>query len=197
MLFRSNTLVSNTEPHALEARWSAKSITVTFDYDGATDGNHEETRIVTFNEAYGALPDPAKPGHSFAGWHIEGHRAEIFDDTLVAIENDHTLVAAWTARPIEEQSLHVRAINVDRAAGAVILRWDPVQIEGDLVSYEIHATGDLATAAVDWDIYEHDGAAVEIDDSGAAEHKAILKPALLANPLGDKGFFKVKAFTRH
>gem|GEM_PF-6453344 len=193
----ANTLVANTEPHALEARWTAKAITVTFDYDGATDGNDEETRIVTFNEAYGALPDPAKPGHSFAGWHIEGHRAEIFDDTLVAIENDHTLVAAWTARPIEEQSLHVRAINVDRATGNVVLRWDPAQIEGELVSYEIHATGDLTTAAADWDIYEHDGAAVEIDDSGAAEHKAILKPALLANPLGNKGFFKVKALTQH
>jgi len=191
-----DTLVTLTDPHMLEARWDVKSVTVTFDYDGATEGNDEETRTVLIGEAYGALPEPVKPGHTFAGWHIHGYRAEVFDDTLVEIEEDHTLVAAWETLALDEQFLHVRTINVDRAAGIVTLRWDPAQIEGELVSYEIHATGDLATPAAGWDIYAHDGVTVVIDDSGAAEHTALLKPALLANPLGDKGFFKVKALTR-
>ena len=42
--------------------------TVTFDYDGATSGNTDVSKTVTYGENYGTLPSPSKTGYTFDGW---------------------------------------------------------------------------------------------------------------------------------
>ena len=76
------------------------------------------------------------------------------------------------------------------------LTWDTAQIEGTLLYYQIYVTDDLTLQVNHWDIYGHDDNGVTIDDFGKAEHTVTLTPLSLDNPLGDKGFFKVKAMTR-
>jgi len=128
----------------------------------------------------------ANSGDGYLGWTIKN-----------GVNGGYPVLDRVYPNEISEQFLSVSAIDVVQAAGSVTLRWAPAQIEGTLIHYEIFATDDLALDIAGWDVYAHDGAVVVIDDLGTAEHTVTLKPALLDNPLGDKGFFKVKAVTQH
>ena len=69
---------------------------VAFDANGGTVLPSEKT--VTCDAAYGWLPTPVRPGHSFVGWFSEplnGNRVG-FDTTVGAI-GDHFLYAHWDA----------------------------------------------------------------------------------------------------
>lgn len=46
----------------------AKTITVTFNYNGATGGNSVISKDVVYDQAYGDLPEPIKKGYTFLGW---------------------------------------------------------------------------------------------------------------------------------
>ena len=92
----SETVVEATENQTLYAHWDVNSYTVTFDGNGGKPSL--ETERVTFDEAYGDLPEAERTGYTFAGWftEIEGGD-EIENDTVVGIGKDHILYAHWTA----------------------------------------------------------------------------------------------------
>lgn len=79
----------------LTAQWKPASVLVKFDLDGGTvDGKTEaEPVFVTYGEAYGALPEPEKPGVSFKGWIYSGQMIEA--DTKVAMTGEHVLTAVY------------------------------------------------------------------------------------------------------
>ena len=87
------------EGGTLSAEWGANAYTVTFNYDGATDGTNEVTRTVNFNAAYGKLPEPKKPDYGFGGWFLGND--EILSDTLLATAENHALTAKWTVVRVE------------------------------------------------------------------------------------------------
>ena len=68
---------------------------VTYDYQGATSGNTDANKTVTYGENYGTLPAPEKTGYTFGGWKLNNNT--ITATSTVATAADHTLVAEWTA----------------------------------------------------------------------------------------------------
>ena len=79
----------------LTAQWKPASVLVKFDLDGGTvDGKTEaEPVFVTYGEAYGALPEPEKPGVYFKGWIYSGQMIEA--GTKVAMTGEHVLTAVY------------------------------------------------------------------------------------------------------
>ncbi|MDD4443000.1 MAG: InlB B-repeat-containing protein [Kiritimatiellae bacterium] len=81
----------------LTAVWEPDTYTVTFDADGGEVTPASKT--VTFDAAYGALPEPAAPPASRLAWLFGGWAAAdgqpVTDATLVATASDHTLRAVW------------------------------------------------------------------------------------------------------
>ncbi|MBU1509688.1 InlB B-repeat-containing protein, partial [Myxococcota bacterium] len=61
------TIVTNAANHTLYARWTANTITVTFNANGGSAPN-PATRSVSFAAAYGALATTSRTGYTFAGW---------------------------------------------------------------------------------------------------------------------------------
>ena len=94
----ASTQVKTAENHTLYARWNAETYTVTFIYNGATGGDTDPNKSVTFGETYGVLPTPTKTGYSFGGWYTEdnGSGRKIEADTTVTTVGAHTLYAYWT-----------------------------------------------------------------------------------------------------
>jgi len=92
------TLVATAGDHALTARWRVKTLTVRFDSKG---GSACPSHPVTFGQAYGgparSLCVPNWAGWSFAGWRTgdNGTGEAVTDASIVALETDHTLYAAW------------------------------------------------------------------------------------------------------
>jgi len=91
----AGTIVSTAADHTLYAAWTANTYTVTFDPRG---GDSASDITVTFDSAYGALPDITRTGYTFAGWYTEagGEGTLIEADMFVSTASDHTLYAAWT-----------------------------------------------------------------------------------------------------
>lgn len=89
----SSTVVSTASNHTLSAVWSANSYNVSFStgVSGLTFADIE----VTFDQQYGALPNPTRTGYTFGGWYYLGERV-LSTDTVVT-SSDHTLTASWTA----------------------------------------------------------------------------------------------------
>ena len=79
------------------AGWNGKQYTVTFDYQGATGGNEEETKTVIYGSSYEELPVPTRDGYNFKGWYTKANGGSVVgSDTAVSIADDHTLYAQWT-----------------------------------------------------------------------------------------------------
>jgi hypothetical protein len=81
----------------LTAVWEPNTYTVTFDADGGEVTPASKT--ITFDAAYGALPEPSAPPASrlawlFGGW-ADADGQPVTDATLVATASDHTLRAVW------------------------------------------------------------------------------------------------------
>ena len=84
----------------LTAKWTklpGKKITVTFDPDGGTLADDAKSKIVEVGEAYGELPTPTRPGHTFDGW-FSG-TTKITDKSEVTQKDDHKLTAKWIKDP--------------------------------------------------------------------------------------------------
>ena len=123
----SNSVVTIASDHTLAASWNANAYTVTFD---AGAGTVDPTnKAVTFDAAYGELPEPARAGYSFAGWraNTNGVVFGVDSNTVVAVANDHTLAAAWNANAYTvtfdpqggEVSPANKAVTFDAAYGAL------------------------------------------------------------------------------
>ena len=91
------TLITNPNNHTIYAQWTPNTYTVSFDYNGATGGNSQASKTVTYDSTYGSLPTPTKAGYTFLGWH--GKNILNLDDVVVSQMKNGTAFQAW-ATPI-------------------------------------------------------------------------------------------------
>ena len=82
------------DDQTLYAHWAANTYSVTFEGNGGTTGIR--TKNVTFDKAYGDLPEPEKPDYGFLWWYsIDNGYKEITGLTEVKTPHDHVLYAQW------------------------------------------------------------------------------------------------------
>lgn len=79
----------------LYAVWEGNAYTVTFNADGGSLAEGDQSKTVTYDSTYGALPTPTKTGYTFAGWYLG--ETEITTESMVETAENHTLTAKWTA----------------------------------------------------------------------------------------------------
>ena len=107
-VIEANTIVSTPENHKIYANWKANNYTVTINANGGiiptTTGwtnaadNKTATKTVTFDQAYGTLPEPTRSGYTFAGWYKENtFENEVTEESTYNIANHSMLYAKWTA----------------------------------------------------------------------------------------------------
>lgn len=90
---KSSTWVTITDHQILYAHW-LRQYTITFHAMGGTIS--ENTKTVTYYNAYGELPEPIKEGYSFLGWFTSPENGiEITADTIVSLRSNHILYAHW------------------------------------------------------------------------------------------------------
>ena len=141
------TITGNTD---LYAKWTANEYTVTFDYkDGTTIPT---TTVVTYNKAYGELPNPTRTGYTFNGWYLEEEFTNKVTSTItVTTADNHTLYAKWTAKEYNiTYVLNDGTINGDYATkytygvGATL----PTDVTKDgytFLGWKDDVTGDIVT----------------------------------------------------
>jgi uncharacterized repeat protein (TIGR02543 family) len=94
------TKVSIQSAHQLFARWTANSITVSFNANGSGVSN-PSGKTVTFDSTYGTLPTVSRDGYTFSGWYTAASGgAKVEGTTKVTNKNAHSLYARWTANSI-------------------------------------------------------------------------------------------------
>ena len=65
-----------------------------------SSGECNNTKIVTYDKAYGNLCIPTKDGYTFQGWYTDATNGkEIDKDTKVTKAADHTIYAHWKEKP--------------------------------------------------------------------------------------------------
>lgn len=86
----------------LYACWDANEWTVTFDYNKPENAyydvkdNETKSKTVSYDSAYGTLPNPSLNGWKFVGWYTEQTNGTLITkDTIVRTNSDHTLYAHW------------------------------------------------------------------------------------------------------
>lgn len=86
-----------TEKKTFYAKWTANTYQAAFDYHGADGGNITQSKVVTFDSAYGVLPAPSKAGYTFKGWYTgeNGQGSKVDAETVVKTAATHTLHACW------------------------------------------------------------------------------------------------------
>ena len=96
---QEDSKVDIADSHTLYAKWFRWAFTVTFDANGGdleTDG-----KGVAYLSSYGDLPIPVSPGFIFLGWYLSedeygnGTGTQVQEDSIVDIQDDHTLYARW------------------------------------------------------------------------------------------------------
>ncbi|MEA4815471.1 MAG: InlB B-repeat-containing protein [Lachnospiraceae bacterium] len=92
-----STTVTAEGNHTLHAKWTARSYTVTFKYEDGTTADGSES--VTYDTAYGTLPEPSWTNYTFGGWWTRsgGSGTQVTGTTTVTTASNHNLYAKWTA----------------------------------------------------------------------------------------------------
>lgn len=92
--YQPGDIYIENEHTTLYAVWEANKYIITFNPgDDATID--KDTKEVTYDEEYGELPIPIKPGYEFEGWYdSDGNKVESTD--IVQITEDTTLTAKYT-----------------------------------------------------------------------------------------------------
>lgn len=75
----------------LTATWKANQYTVSFNTDGGSV--LPENKNVTYDSAYGELPEPLKEGYNFKGWYL--NEQKVNEKTIVKSSANHELIARW------------------------------------------------------------------------------------------------------
>ena len=123
--FEFDTPITNEV--TLYAKWTANEYKVTFDANEGTVT--PSNKNVTFGSVYGELPVPTRTGYTFDGWYTaKDSGTEIKSDTTVAITNEQTLYAKWTAN---EYNIIITVNDEDMGTASVDLN---KAIEGTKVS---------------------------------------------------------------
>ena len=91
----SNLTAENGATVTLYAQYRPNDYTVTFDANGGTCGT--ASKPVTFNAAYGYLPEATKDAKGFVGWYTtpSGDGTQVTAETIVSTANNHTLYARF------------------------------------------------------------------------------------------------------
>ncbi len=90
-----DTRVNITQDETLYAHWKEPEPVITFDPNGGTVPTSQKT--VHKGSAYGALPSPSYPGHTFDGWFTKkSGGTQVTTTTVVTESKNHTLYAHWT-----------------------------------------------------------------------------------------------------
>ena len=94
--------------------WTANTYTVSYNYNGATGGNTETSKNVTYNGKYGTLPSPTRvytisfdsnegsecedqtATWNFDGWYSTVGNIHITPDTQVTTAANHNINATWS-----------------------------------------------------------------------------------------------------
>jgi uncharacterized repeat protein (TIGR02543 family) len=93
-----DTIVNITEDTTFFAKWSGKLVTVTYNYQNATDNFDTINKVVEYSKEYGVLPEPLKTGYTFNGWFtLDENGEQITLESIVEITEDTTLFAQWSA----------------------------------------------------------------------------------------------------
>ena len=91
-LITSETEAELTGNQTLYARWTARSYTVTFDFNFEEEA--PQTKTVGYGALYGKLPESNRIGYRLLYWQDETGR-EITPESSVLLAKDHTLTAQW------------------------------------------------------------------------------------------------------
>ena len=93
-MVEASTEVTCSENHILYARGEIITYTVTFD---AMGGNADKKSVtVEAGKTYGKLPEVARNGYVFSGWHTASENGICITETSkVTIKSDQTLYAKW------------------------------------------------------------------------------------------------------
>ncbi|MDR2196746.1 MAG: InlB B-repeat-containing protein [Coriobacteriales bacterium] len=96
------SIVATSADQTLYAIWEPKTYTLTFDKNTAdtVSGLDPSAKQVTFDDAYGILPDPERAGYNFDGWNSEPDASgtTIGAGDTVAITADTELYAIWSPK---------------------------------------------------------------------------------------------------
>ena len=88
----SDIVAGTTGKLKLTAKWSPKTLTVSFD-----NANMTSTITVTYDSNYGSLPMPYIKGYTFDYWTLGDTTTRITSETIVKTAVDHTLNAHFKA----------------------------------------------------------------------------------------------------
>nr|MDE5593793.1 InlB B-repeat-containing protein [Clostridiales bacterium] len=100
----ANAIVTNTQPHTLYARWTAKTYNLRYNANYTDAPVISANKTVTYGQTYGELNTPTRAGYDFIGWTAasEANSQVITADTLVKPANANvstiTLYAQWRIR---------------------------------------------------------------------------------------------------
>ena len=90
----AGSVITITSNQTFTAVYQANDYLVTFDTNGGQVS--PESMTVTYDQAYGNLPEPTKNGSTFAGWYLDEELIEpVTSSTIVKTASDHTLYAKW------------------------------------------------------------------------------------------------------
>jgi uncharacterized repeat protein (TIGR02543 family) len=94
----------------LYAQWTVKSYTLTYDLNGGSvlggNSNDDETKEITYDEAYGELITPQYAGHIFLGWFTELNGGEeVTAETTHAVDDHVTIFAHWRQWNVNDADL--------------------------------------------------------------------------------------------
>ena len=93
----STTTYTTVGDAELVAHWTANAYSVKLDANGGAV--NPEVVTVTYDAAYGALPEPTRTGYTFQGW-FDG-QTEVTSETIFKGGDGVTLTAQWTANTYE------------------------------------------------------------------------------------------------
>lgn len=98
-------------------RWEVNTYTVKYNYNGATGGNSETSKEITYDSVYGELPTPTRTytisfdsnkgsecanqiaTWNFDGWY-DGAKENVTENTIVKATGNHEISASWSGGTI-------------------------------------------------------------------------------------------------
>ena len=141
--------VPNTMPdsdQSFTAQWTANTYTVTLDANGGSV--NPSSAEVTYDGAYGTLPDPLWQGHTFTGWFTEADGgSKVESGTSVNRTEDHTLYAHWV-EDTTEYDLWIGGVQVTGGNAQNVFRDGTVSYDAEtniLTLNNYHYTGEGTT----------------------------------------------------
>lgn len=177
------------------AKWTPQTYQVTFHSHGADGGDTTQSKTVTYDSTYGALPAPSRTGYAFKGWYTEenGQGSKVEETTVVKTAAAHTLHAYWKDEAAPDQPVLQDGVTLPagwtNAQGTIPLRlYDGVGVTALLVSVDGNSYVEVSgfsggTGSVNYDYAvqsgEHTYQFKAVDAAGnVSEESAVFKVKL-------------------